>query len=83
LRQLERAARVKRRDEWDKIAFIRLDLRRAFAKKQDELSYVDFNPILTKEERAKIKAEARARRAKAAPAIGAKELYDALNAATR
>jgi len=83
LRQLGKAADAKRREEWDKIAFLRLDLRRAFAKSTDELSYVDFNPILTKEQRAKIKAEERARKVANAPKIGALELFETLRGATR
>jgi len=77
---LELAARVKRREEWDKLAFLRLDLRKMLRKNSDELCYCDFNPVYTKEERAKIRAEIRKQENESLPKIGSRELYERLTA---
>ena len=80
IRQLERAARVKRLEEWNRLAFLRLDLRRLLLKDPPTKFYCDLNPLYSDEERRAIRKTIRENIKKSTPTATPEEVRALLGA---
>lgn len=80
MRELELGARAKRRDDWDRLAFLRQDLRRLLTKNADKADYCDFNPIYSEKERRAIRTEIRRKRTENLAPASALDVFYAASA---